>query len=170
MVLFFSIAFVFLLIIAEVHANPVACAFCTVAIAGGLGISRMLGVDDMVIGVWVGAALLTLSQWTIYYFEKKNINNIFVKILSYIGWYSLIIPLYLGKNPNIIFNLNRVIGIDSFVFSIIIGTLVLLGSSKLYYFMKEKNGGKPHFPFEKVALPVCSLLIVSLIFYITTRS
>ena len=168
MTLFLSL-FIILLLSAKTFANPLACAVCTVAIAGGLGISRMLGVDDMVVGVWVGAGMFALAQWTVYYFEKKNINNIFVKALCYIGWYSLIIPLYLGKNPSIVFNLKTVIGIDSFVFSIIIGSSVLFGSAKLYYYMKEKNGGKPHFPFEKVVLPVVSLIITSLIFFLTTR-
>lgn len=166
--LFFSLLFV-LLFSVKSFANPLACAVCTFAIAGGLGISRMLGVDDMVIGVWVGAAMFAMSQWTAYYFEKKNIKNIFVKILCYVGWYSLIIPLYLGKNPSLIFNLKTIIGIDSFVFSTIIGSFVLFVSAKLYYYMKEKNGGRPHFPFEKVALPVVSLIITSLIFFLTTR-
>jgi len=150
-------------------ANPLACPVCTVAIAGGLGISRMLGVDDTVIGVWVGAAMFALSQWTVYYFEKKNINNVFVKVLCYVGWYSLIIPLYLGETPSIVFNLRTILGIDSFIFSIIAGSLVLFGSAKLYYYMKRKNGDKPHFPFEKVVLPIVSLIITSLIFFLITR-
>lgn len=162
--------FLILLLPVKSFANPLACAVCTVAIAGGLGISRMLGVNDMVIGVWVGAILLAFSQWTAYWLETKNIKNIWVKILCYLGWYALIIPLYLGKEPNIIFNFDRVLGIDSFVFSIIIGSLVLLGSVKLYHFMKEKNKGKPHFPFEKVVLPFASLMIASLLFYLTTRA
>ena len=159
----------FLLIPFKSFANPLACPVCAVAIAGGLGISRMLGVSDAVIGVWVGAALFALSQWTVYFFEKKNIKNIVVKVLCYVCWYAMIIPLYLGKEPSIIFNLNTIFGIDEFLLSIIIGTLTLFASAKLYHYMKDKNGGKPHFPFEKVVLPISSLFIVSLIFFFITK-
>lgn len=167
MLFFLQFFVLFLILISNSYANPLACPICTVVIVGGLGISRLLGVDDTVVGVWVGAIIPALAQWTVYYFEKKNIKNILVKILSYVGWYSLLIPLYLGKDPSIIFNLKTILGIDSFIFSIIVGSLSLFGSVKLYYFMKEKNGGMPHFPFEKVVLPFISLLLVSVIFYLT---
>ena len=169
MILLFSLLFI-LFFSFNSFANPLACPVCTVVIAGGLGISRMLGVDDMVIGVWVGAGLLALAQWTVYYFEKKNIKNILIKVLCYIGWYSLIIPLYLGNNPSIVFNLKTMFGIDSFIFSVIIGSLVLFCSVKLYYYMKEKNGGKPHFPYEKVVLPIISLFLSSFIFFLITNN
>ncbi len=156
--------------LSNVYAAPAACPVCAVAIAGGLGISRALGVADAVIGVWLGAGLLALSQWTVYLFKKRNIKNIYVQILCYVCWYAMIIPVYLGITPSIIFNLNRILGIDSFLFSIIAGTLTLLGTSLLYKKMRQKNGGHAHFPFEKVVLPIVALIIVSFIFYLITKA
>lgn len=167
-----SLLFSFLILLLtsfKAYANPLACAVCTVAIASGLGISRLLGVDDMLIGIWVGAMLLALSQWTVFWLEKKNIKNIFAKILCYAGWYALIIPLYLGKEPSIVFNFSRIFGIDRFIFSIILGSFILFGSVKLYYYLKECNGGKPHFPFEKVVFPIASLFVASFIIYLITK-
>ena len=161
--------FFFFGILSTTYANPLACPVCAVAIAGGLGISRALGVDDSVVGVWLGAILLALSQWTAYFFEKKNIKNIFVKILCYACWYATIIPLYLGPTPKIIFNTNKIIGIDGFLLSILAGSLTLFTSVKVYRFMKEKNG-KPHFPYEKVVLPIVSLFVVSFMFYLITKA
>lgn len=168
LILFFN--FFMLSFLNTVNAAPVACPVCAVAIAGGLGISRFLGVDDSVIGVWLGAGLLALSQWTVYFFEKKNIKNIFVKILCYACWYGMIIPLYLGDNPSIMFNLTTILGIDSFLLSIIAGTLTLFIGVMIYRKMKEKNGGHAHFPFEKVVLPIVSLFVVSFIFYLITKA
>lgn len=165
----FAILFFILFFPFKLFASPLACPVCAVAIAGGLGISRMLGVSDAVIGIWVGAALFALSQWTVYFFEKKNIKNVIVKILCYVCWYAMIIPLYLGKEPSIIFNLNTILGIDEFLLSVAIGTLTLFASAKLYRYMKNKNSGKPHFSFEKVALPISSLFIVSLILFFITK-
>ena len=157
----FSIFFISIFAFSSMaFANPIACAVCTVAIAGCLGISRLLGVPDMVVGVWVGAILLAISQWSVYYFEKKNKKTWWIVALCYIFSYSLILPLYFGKNPTMIFNLTRFCGVDSFLISIFIGSIVLYTSSKIYSLMKVKNGGKPHFQFEKVILPISSLCLV----------
>lgn len=153
----------FLLLPIKLSATPIACPVCAVAIASGLGLSRTLGVKDAVVGVWAGALLLALSQGCVTFLKRKNIKNIMLEVLIYIFTYSLVLPMYVGKKAAIVFNLDKIFGIDKFLFSIIIGSIVLFASSKLYFYMKEKNG-KPHFPYEKVVLPVTSLLVVSILF------
>ena len=37
-------------------------------------------------------------------------------------------------------------------------------SSEFYQWMKRKNGGHAHFPFEKVVVPVVALVLVSWVF------
>lgn len=62
----------------------------------------------------------------------------------------------------------QVIGIfylDPFLFSTVLGALVMVWSSDFYQWMKARNGGHAHFPFEKVAVPVVALLLVSVYFY-----
>ena len=51
--------------------------------------------------------------------------------------------------------------IDPFLFATITGALVLHYSYEFYQWMKRKNGGHAHFPFEKVVVPVVALLLVS---------
>ena len=41
----------------------------------------------------------------------------------------------------------------------------MVWSSDFYQWMKARNGGHAHFPFEKVAVPVVALLLVSAYFY-----
>ena len=146
----------------NLSATPLACPVCAVAIASGLGLSRTFGVKDGVIGIWAGALLLAISQGCVTFLRKKNIKNIFLDLLIYALTYCLIIPMYIGEKAPIVFNLETIFGIDKFLFSIIIGSITLFISSKSYYYMKEKNG-KPHFPYEKVALPIVSLLLVSIL-------
>ena len=153
----------FLLLPINLSATPIACPVCAVAIASGLGLSRTLGVKDAVVGVWAGALLLALSHGCVTFLKRKNIKNIMLEVLIYIFTYSLVLPMYVGKKAAIVFNLDKIFGIDKFLFSIIIGSIVLFASSKLYFYMKEKNG-KPHFLYEKVVLPVTSLLVVSILF------
>ena len=144
-------------------ANPVTCPVCAVAIVSGFGLSRMLGVSDNVVGVWFGAILLAISSGLIVFIKKKkNIDNKLLNLFIYILDYSLILPVYMGANPKIVFNSSKILFMDSFLFSIILGSLTLLLGSKLYYYMKNRNG-HAHFPFEKVVLPVVLLIIVSMV-------
>jgi hypothetical protein len=33
------------------------CPVCTIAVAGGVGLCRYLGIDDLISGSWIGALL-----------------------------------------------------------------------------------------------------------------
>ena len=55
--------------------------------------------------------------------------------------------------------------IDPFLLSAVAGALMFIASMQLYERMKTKNGGHAHFPFEKVAVPVLALALLSVYFY-----
>lgn len=143
-------------------ANP-ACAVCTVAVGATLGISRKLGIDDTVIGVWLGAFLMLMVVWTIVFCKKKNwrFHGMFWVILAVT--FSLVIPIY--TFGYITYEARTIFGIDAFLISVIAGAVIIPVSDKLYLFMKKKNGGHAHFPFEKVFVPVAMLALVSFAFY-----
>jgi hypothetical protein len=54
--------------------------------------------------------------------------------------------------------------LDPFLFSTLVGAFVMYYTSELYQWMKAKNGGHAHFPFEKVAVPVLALALLSVYF------
>lgn len=144
-------------------ANP-ACAVCTIAVGASLEIARHFGVDDSVVGVWAGAFLTLLGFWMVKWFDKKGWNfkgrDFWLISLSV----AMIGFLYIGEltyspKPILIFYL------DPFLFSVIVGTFALIWSSDFYQWMKAKNGGHAHFPFEKVFVPVATLALISLWFY-----
>lgn len=156
--LIFGFVFIFsLLYILPAYANP-ACAVCTVGVAVGLEIARNLGVDDGVIAVWAGALLALIGYWTILWFDKKGWNFKFRNSLIMILSISMIAGVYIkdltySPKPILIFYL------DPFLFCTILGALILIYSSVFYQWMKAKNGGHAHFPFEKVVLPIAALTI-----------
>ena len=155
--------FLSLFFVKAAAANP-ACAVCTIAVGASLEIARRLGVDDSVVGVWAGAFLVLLGYWTIKWFDHKNWRFrgrdtlILVLSVAMIGF------VYLGQ----LTYHSEVIGIlylDPFLFSTILGAFLLILSSNFYQWMKMKNGGHAHFPFEKVVVPVVALTLASLYFY-----
>jgi hypothetical protein len=67
------------------------CPICTIAVGAGVGLSRWLGIDDAITGLWVGGLIVSMITWTESWLEKKNIRfkgRMFVNIL---GYYALII-------------------------------------------------------------------------------
>jgi uncharacterized membrane protein YhdT len=149
------------------------CPVCTVAVAGGIELSRYLGVDDSVTGLWVGGLAVSLIFWTIDWFNRKNIRFKGRKILVVLGYYALVVlPLYF---LNIIhLRLPRYqtfcgCGIDKMTVGIVSGSIVFLIGVLVYEYLKKKNNGRAHFPFEKVVFPIAPLIILSIIFYFLTK-
>ena len=145
------------------------CPVCTVTVVAGLGISRLLGIDDVVISIWIGAFILSMSNATHKWISKRwpKFHNIYYLLLTNFVIYALvIIPLYL--NGSIGISTNCLWGIDKIILGVIIGTATfLLG------IFADKKVRKMHtkqlFPYQKVVFPIVSLIIVSVIFHFVTK-
>ena len=133
-------------------ANP-ACVVCTVAIGASLEIARKLGISDDIVGLWAGALFALLGYWTILWFDKKKWLFYGRDALLMIASVGMLGFMYMGE----LSYMPKVIGIlyiDSFLLAGIFGAAIYIYSQKFYAFMKARNGGHAHFPFEKVVLPV----------------
>ena len=141
-------------------ANP-ACPICTIAIGAGVGVAEQLGVPTAVVGIWAGALLTLLGYWAAKFCDSRGWN--------FPGRNALLIGLsvamigfaYVGDldySPVWIWN---VLYLDPIIFGALVGMVVFILVEKLYEFMKRKNGGHAHFPFERVVLPVVALALCS---------
>ena len=151
-----------ILFAAPALANP-ACAVCTVAVGASLEIARYYGVADAVVGVWAGALLALLGYWLILWFDKKNWNfpgrDALLMTIS-VGSVGFMYISEIAYTPQII----GILYMDVLLFSTIIGALTFIYVSKFYQWLKARNGGHAHFPFEKVVLPVAALVLLSFYF------
>lgn len=158
---------IFAIFINLVLALPVraVCPVCTIAVCAGVGLSRWLGVDDLISGVWIGGLIVSLIIWFLSWLDKKQIRfKVRWLIVAVLFYFIVVAPLYwleIIGNP-----LNKFYGIDRLLFGIIFGSLVFLISVLLHNFLKKKNQGKSYFPFQKVVLPIFFLIITSLIFWL----
>lgn len=161
----YTVVFIFLLLtpLAAAKAVPI-CVICTAAVSAGVGLSRWLGVDDSITGVWIGGLAVSISLWTINWLNGKNIKFFGRKPLVFLIYYASIIwPLY---HYNIIgHSLNKAYGIDKLLLGIIVGTIGFVAAVFLNEYLKKKNAGKVYFPFQKVVVPVGLLAMLSLALY-----
>ncbi|MFA6428904.1 MAG: hypothetical protein WCV84_00190 [Patescibacteria group bacterium] len=144
------------------------CPVCAVAVGAGIGLSRWLGVDDTITGLWVGGLTMAFAMWTINWLDKKKITFRYRDGVTMLGWYLLAIaPLYfmgVFGHP-----FNQLWGMDKLALTIVLGTGAFYGMATWYEHLKKQNNNKAYFPFQKVAMPVGGLAVLSAIFYLITR-
>lgn len=140
------------------------CPVCTIAVGAGLGFAKYLGIDDFISGLWIGGLLLSVSLWTIDWLKKRKWNFKFYKIVTFLLFYGLVVIPFITSGT-IGSAYNKLWGMDKVAFGMTVGTIgFILGmfiSSKL----SAKFGGKVLFPFQKVVIPITTLILLSLISY-----
>ena len=144
------------------------CPICTIAVGAGVGLSRWLGVDDTISGIWIGGLAISSIWWTINWLNSKHIRFFGRKPLIVVGYYILILtPFY---STDIVGHpLNTLWGFDKLLLGIVIGSITFFVFGMWYFYMKKKNDGHAHFPFEKVVMPIAPLIILTIFFYFITR-
>ena len=145
------------------------CPVCTVTVIAGLGISRLLGIDDSLTSLWIGAFILSFSFITIDWIEKKwpklKIKRFTVPIIA-LMYLLVLIPLKTTGSIGI--SGNTLWGIDKIILGTMVGSLFFLAGA--WADKKErKMRGKQLFPYQKVAFPIISLILASAVFFLLTK-
>lgn len=152
----------------SVFANPACTTLCPLVLGASLGIARKLGVKDEVVGVLFGALLAVIGYWFIRFFEKRNWNftgrNFILMALS-IASVGFVYMNTLEYKPMLHWHL---LYIDSFLLATLCGAVAHIAGVHLYAWLKEKNGGHAHFPFEKVLIPILCDALVCYLFWGTS--
>lgn len=156
--------FLLLLPLVAGAAVPI-CVICTAAVGAGVGLSRWLGVDDTITGLWLGALTASLALWTINWLNGKKIKFFGRQPLIFLVYYASIIwPL---NYYNIIGQpLNRLWGFDKLTLGMAVGAIGLIIGVLSNEYLKKRNDEKVYFPFQKVVVPLSALAILNLAFYI----
>ena len=143
------------------------CPVCTVAVGAGLEGMRLLGVDDVITGIWAGALTLSIFLWTVGWLKKRGVKNAFLQIgLPFIIYYGLLAAVY--ALPGVEFGATTLWGIDKFLLGIIVGTIAFYLGARWYVRIKRKNGGHAQFAFQKVVVPLSFLVVVTIVFWLIT--
>ena len=166
-----KIAMVFFLLSPLIFASKTYafCPLCTVAVGAGVGVSRSLGIDDVIVGLWIGGLLVSSSMWLFEWLKGKKIVKKESKKWLALGvailMYALVlVPL---KFTGIIgYPFNTMMGIDKVVFGIVLGSIVFFSAGKLHFYLKRLNREKVYIPYQKVILPVGALWLTTIILYL----
>ena len=149
---------------------PVAeavCPVCTIAIGAGLEGMRVLGVKDVLTGIWAGALTCSLIGWTANYMRKHNIKNPIWYLLNAVVYTALLVSVYFfpRHNPIVKWWDNCMWNMDQFLLGILVGSVTFILMEIWYMHIKKKNGGHALFPFQKVLMPFFALCFMTFVFW-----
>ena len=147
------------------HTVYAICPVCTIAVGAGLGLSRYFGIDDAVSSIWIGGLILSSSFWFFDWVSKKKpkLHTTYYMLLITLGMYAFVlIPLWFSDIIGHPFN--TILGIDKIIFGTALGSIMFLVGMWADKRVRKMKG-KQLFQYQKVVLPVISLVITSLVIY-----
>lgn len=136
------------------------CPVCIVTIGGGMLIAKKLGIDDLLVSIWISALDTAISFWLASKFKLKFLRNPWLLSFLMLG----LALFYFQFTDQIGHPSNQLLGIDKIIFGQILGLLAVFIGNFIYGLTKYKNGNKALFPYSKVVFPFSFVLIVTLIF------
>jgi hypothetical protein len=135
------------------------CPVCIVTVGGGMLIAKKLGVDDLLVSIWISALNTAISFWLATKFKINFLRNPW--ILSFIMFgLTLFYFQFTGQTGHAS---NRVIGIDKIIFGQTLGMVAMFVGNFIYGYTKYRNNRRTLFPYAKVVFPVSVVLIVTLV-------
>jgi hypothetical protein len=158
-VIFFILISGFLLF---VSSAPIAaqCPVCIVTVGGGMFLAQRLGIDDLLVSIWISALNTAISFYLAPKLKIKFLNKpIILSILLYLTTIA-----YFQFTNQLGVSTNKILGMDKIFLGQTIGLLAMFAGNYLYSYSKTKNDNKALFPYSKVVFPVGMVLLITLIF------
>lgn len=136
------------------------CPVCIVTVGGGLILAEKLGIDTLLVSIWIAGLNTAIAFMIADKIKKPGIwkngylwSLIFLATaLGYVYWSG-----QAGGG-------NNLWGIDKSLLGMSLGTGVFFGAVQIDKFIRSKREGKVLFYYQKVIIPLVSLFIVTLVF------
>jgi hypothetical protein len=143
-------------------AHPIyaQCPLCIVTVGGGMFLAEKLGVDDLLVGIWISALNTAIAFYLASKFKVKLLNNPWLLSLLFLA-FTLV---YFQATGQIGHLSNKLLGIDKIIFGQTLGLIAMFIGNFIYGLTKYKNGNIALFPYAKVVFPVGTVLLITLIF------
>jgi len=133
------------------------CPVCIVTVGGGMLIAKKLGIDDLLVSVWISALNVAISFWLAPKVKIKYLRN--PHLFAFLTLAATLI--YFRFTDQIGNSSNRVLGIDKIILGQILGLLIMAIANHSYLYIKKRLGRTP-FLYAKVVFPLVSVLFLTL--------
>lgn len=138
------------------------CPLCVAGAAAGLTLSRILGIDDSITGIWLAAFLGAIAFWSDTALRKK-VKIIFSKEIIYVLIFVLTILSF--YQFNLVVKMGDIFGIHKLTFGMVAGGVVFYLVDLIDDYLIERNG-KVFFPYQRIVVSLGSMAVLSLAMYV----
>ena len=160
-------ALIFVALMAGISAPASAhCPLCTAATGAGILIAEKYGVDDAIIGLWVGAFIVSTALWFDRVLKKKYDFPGQSAIISAVSLALTVVPFYFA---GMFGNPVKVLGMDRLLFGIFFGSALTFAGTELSIWIKNTRG-KVLFSDQTIVLVTGVLAATSFIFQYLIRN
>lgn len=145
------------------------CPLCTAATGVAVAVTRWYGLDDSIVGVFVGGMVVATGLWINNLLKKRNKGKDYLPFQSTIALLMsaifTIITLYFAGllGPS---NPYKIFGVDRILFGMVIGIVASLASFKFHDILRIYNRNKNYFPYQSIMILLLSLVISSSVLYL----
>ena len=145
---------------------PPAYAHCPLCVAGagvGLTLSRLLGIDDSITGVWIAAFLGAVAFWTETALIKDKELKLTLRPLIYIGIF--VATIWSFYKFNLIVKHGEIFGLDKLTFGMLVGGVAFYLVDIIDDLIIKKKG-KVFFPYQRIIVSLGTILLLSIGMYV----
>jgi hypothetical protein len=141
------------------------CPLCVAGAAAGVTLTRWVGIDDSITGIWIAALLGAMSFWLepyVFRLFKKTKKDLIRPLL-----YILILgaTLWSFYQFNLVIRMSQIFGVDKLTFGMITGGILFYFVDLIDDAIIQKNE-KVFFPYQRIVVSLGSMVIWSLLVYI----
>ncbi len=153
-----------------VHAH---CPLCTAATGAAVAATRFYGMDDMIVGLFIGGFVISTALWFNNILLKRNKGKNFLPYQPFIMVLaSLLLTFWTFKAAKLIGTaaiMQQIFGVDKLLAGTTAGTILSLASFEFSKFLKRKNKGNVLFPFQTIVLTLLALAIAGLLVWLLVK-
>ncbi len=160
------------------------CPLCTTGAAVGVGIARTYGVDDSIVGLFLGALIVSSALWFNKWLTKKVNYKLPSFIMVLVSFLIFAIPFYYagliinfemvksmpsayGMTGLGIFGLAQ-FGVDKLLFGMLLGTITIWLVFGIGDHITKKRG-KRLFDYQGLSFMILALMVLTLGLWIITK-
>ncbi len=134
---------------------------CAIGIAGGLQISHWLGINDLTLGLWIGALILSLSIQFNRFLIKKGwsfkLSFWLILILTFTFSFLPLINDFLQEKASLF------CGVPQIIIGTVLGGLVLFLADRINDAIIKRHHNKVYFYYQRTIVPIVVLILLSLL-------
>jgi hypothetical protein len=134
---------------------------CPIGLIGGMALARWIGVSDLVLGLWIGALIVSVTVVTVKWLAKygKDFKGSFPTIFLV----TIVITALSVRKQLVWIGPGLVFGLPPVLAGIVSGAALIFAIDAVNKYVIAKHEGKVYFPYQKLVVPIVGILVASLI-------